>query len=125
MGCPTDRSRATETTRLLSYGFNLYRQVTLVATAGQPVDGTAEVDGGKKAELALVYADPLQVAVPRDRETDIQLRRELAAPVTAPVAQGEKVGEAVAELDGYELGRVDLLAGETVEKGNWWHRLFH
>ena len=33
--------------------------------------------------------------------------------------------EVVAVLDGFELGRVDLLAAETVEEGNWLHRLFH
>jgi D-alanyl-D-alanine carboxypeptidase (penicillin-binding protein 5/6) len=125
MGCPTDRSRATETTRLLSYGFNLYRPVDLVETAGQAAEGSVPVEGGKKADVSLIYADPLQVSVPRDREEDIAWRRELVEPVNAPVAQGEKVGVAIAELDGYELGRVDLLAAETVEKGNWLHRLFH
>jgi len=125
MGCPTDRGRATETTRLLSYGFNIYRQVTVIEGAGVAVDGTVAVDGGKKSQLALVYATELNVAVPRDREGDVELRREVAAPIVAPVAEGEKVGEAVAVLDGFELGRVDLLAAETVEKGNWLHRLFH
>ncbi len=125
MGCPTDRGRATETTRLLSYGFNLYHQVTVIEAAGAAVEGTVAVEGGKQSQLAMTYAAPLKVAVPRDREADIELRQEVAAPVAAPVAQGEKLGEVVAVLDGYELGRVDLLAAETVEKGNWLHRLFH
>jgi D-alanyl-D-alanine carboxypeptidase (penicillin-binding protein 5/6) len=125
MGCPTDRSRATETTRLLSYGFSLFRQVTLVEAAGQPAEGKVPVKGGKKSDLTVVYAQALHVAVPRERENDIAWRRELSEDVNAPVAKGEKVGEAVAVLDGHELGRVDLLAAETVEKGNWLHRLFH
>jgi D-alanyl-D-alanine carboxypeptidase (penicillin-binding protein 5/6) len=125
LGCPTDRGRATETTRLLSFGFNLYQQVTRVAEAGLPVEDTVAVANGKSADIGLVYASPLVVAIPRDREGDVQLRRQVETPIPAPVAAGEKLGEAVAVLDGYELGRVDLLAAETVEKGNWFHRLFH
>ena len=125
MGCPTDRGRATETTRLLSYGFNLYRSHPVIEDAETPLDETVAVDGGRKGDLALRYAATLEVSVPRGREDDIAVRRELNEPVTAPVATGEKVGEAIVELDGYELGRVDLLAAETVEKGNWLHRLFN
>ena len=125
MGCPTDRSRATETTRLLSYGFNLFRKVTVIPDAGTPVPERVAMEGGKQADLGLVYAERLEVSVPQEREGDIEMRRELVEPVTAPVAEGEKVGEVVAVLDGFELGRVDLLAAETVEKGNWFNRLFH
>ena len=35
MGCSTDKARATETTRLLTYGFNMYKQVPVIAAAGQ------------------------------------------------------------------------------------------
>ena len=125
MGCSTNRGRATETTRLLSYGFNQYRKVTVVPEAGAPVEQPVALEGGKQSELTLVYASALEVAVPQDREGDVELHREVDAPLAAPVAEGEKVGEAVATLDGFELGRVDLLAAETVEEGNWFHRLFH
>jgi len=124
MGCPTDRGRATETTRLLSYGFNLYIQQPLVEEAGSPAEGLVSVSGGKSGEVGVVYATTLAVSVPRDRVEAIEWRQELEDVAEAPVAQGEKLGVAVATLDGYELGRVDLLAAETVEKGNWWHRLF-
>jgi D-alanyl-D-alanine carboxypeptidase (penicillin-binding protein 5/6) len=125
MGCPTDRARATETTRLLSYGFNLYEKLPLIEEAGAPLERMLAVEGGKAAEIGVVYADPLVVSVPRTRQEDVTVEVELDEPVAAPVAQGEKVGEAVAMLDGFELGRVDLLAAESVDEGNWFHRLFH
>ena len=34
MGCSSDRARATETTRLLTYGFNAYRRVEVIPEAG-------------------------------------------------------------------------------------------
>ncbi len=124
MGCPSDRARATETTRLLSYGFNLYHQLPLVEEAGTPLEETVAVKDGKSREVGVLYADELLVPVPRTRDGDVSIRIEFDEPVPAPLAAGEKVGEAVAELDGFELGRVDLVAAETVEKGNWLHRLF-
>ena len=123
MGCPSDRARATETTRLLSYGFNLYRPVTVVE-AEAPLAEAVAVRGGKAGEVPARYAASLEVMVPRDRHEDVAVRLDLVAPLDAPVARGEKIGEAVASLDGYELGRVDILAAETVEEGRWYHRLF-
>jgi len=45
MGCPTNQGRATETTRLLSYGFNRYRKVTVVSEAGVPVEAPVALEG--------------------------------------------------------------------------------
>jgi serine-type D-Ala-D-Ala carboxypeptidase (penicillin-binding protein 5/6) len=122
MGCPTDAGRATETTRLLSYGFNLYTPVTLIAK-GAAVDGAVEVTGGRQREVTLVAADDLVVALPRDREERVEWRREIAAPVAAPVAAGQALGELVALLDGHELGRVEIRSAAAVDKGSWFHRL--
>jgi len=124
MGCGSDRARATETTRLLSYGFSQFEPVTLVAEAGAPFASPAKVEGGKSAELALTYAGPLVVNVPRDLKDQLQLRHEVMSSITAPVARGDKLGEALAVLDDRVMGRVDLLASESVEAGNWFHRLF-
>lgn len=123
MGCSTENSRATETTRLLSYGFNLYGPVTLIEKVGAAVDGVAEVRGGRRREVGLVAADELTVTVLRGREDRIEIRNDVLSPIEAPVAAGQRVGELVAYLDGHELGRVDLQAAEIVEKGSWFHRL--
>ncbi len=123
MGCPTDRGRATETTRLLSYGFNLYGPVTLIDKAGAIVEGIVEVQGGRRREVGLVAAGELAVTVLRGSEDRIELRREVPSPVTAPVAAGQQLGDLVAYLDGQEMARIGLLAAETVDKGSWFHRL--
>lgn len=125
MGCSTDRARATETTRLLSFGFNQFEPVTLVSEKGAPVADPLKVDGGKAADVALVYGAPLVVNVPRDLKGQVQLRHEVPSSVAAPVALGDKLGEAVAVLNDHVMGRVDLLAAEPVEAGNWFHRLFN
>lgn len=123
MGCPSDRSRATESTRLLSYGFNLYGPVTLVGRADADVAEPVPVKGGKRGDVGLVTAAELVVTVRRDAEDRIQLRRETPDVIDAPVAEGQRIGDLVAVLDDHELGRVGLLAAEAVQKGSWYHRL--
>ena len=44
----------------------------------------------------------------------LEMRVELDTPLTAPVMAGSRAGEAVFTLDGREVGRVELLCGESV-----------
>ncbi len=125
MGCSTDRARATETTRLLSYGFSLYTPVTLVADAKEAIAEPVAVDGGKTAEVHLVYAEPLTVTVPKTRRDEVKLELDLPPTLRAPLAEGEQVGRAVALLDGHEIGSVPVLTATAIAKGNWLDRLFH
>ena len=63
-------------------------------------------------KVPLVAADSFAWPLgPGERlDTSVELFHTLAAPVTA----GTKAGQAVFSLDGKEVGRVDLLCGETV-----------
>jgi len=125
MGCSTDRSRATETTRLMSYGFNLYTKTELVAEPMQMLTQPYPVKGGKKKAIDLAYAKPLALSVLKDRISEVRLQPDLPEKLAAPITEGDVVGRAVAVLDGHELGSVAIVATETVEKGNWLDRLFH
>lgn len=125
MGCSTDKARATETTRLLSYGFNAYTQVVAIPEAGALATEEIKIKGGKKKSAPLAYSESLTVSVPRNREADIVLENRLPEQVEAPLAQGDEVGFVVVMLEGRELGRVPLILTEDVEKGNWWNRLMN
>jgi len=125
MGAPSDRARATETTRLLSYGFNLYTKVTVIAEAGQQLAEAVKIDGGKSSEVMVAYAAPLTVSVPKNRVDEVVLQPNLPEKIPAPFEAGDEVGQATAMLDGHPLGSVPIVATESVEKGNWFDRLFH
>lgn len=125
MGAPTDPDRATETTRLLSYGFNLFTRVTLVEEGRIPLDERLSVKGGKKKQVAIAYQGPLIVSVRKDRIREIQILPRLPENTAAPVTDGQVVGEGVAMLDGVELGEVTIVTIEAVPRGNWLERLFH
>ena len=124
MGCPTDYARANETTRLLSYGFNLYTQLPVLAADGEPLEPLLTVRGGKAGEAKVAAGADLVVSVPRDRTGDVVVRYELPDEAEAPLAAGTEVGRAVAVLDDIELGSVPVVVAEDVAKGNWLDRLF-
>ena len=125
MGCTTDKARATETTRLLTYGFNAYKQVKIIPTAGVVLPEPVAVKGGKVSEVTIKYGESLTVMVPRNREDHLVVENRLPEKVEAPLPAGAEVGLAVVLLDGVELGRVTLLLAEELPKGNWWNRLMN
>ena len=125
MGCSSDKARATETTRLLTYGFNAYKQVKIIPTAGVVLPEAIGVKGGKVSETTIKYGDALTVMVPRNREDHLVVENRLPEKVEAPLPAGAEVGYAVVLLDGVELGRVTLILAEELPKGNWWNRLMN
>lgn len=125
MGCSTDNARATETTRLLSYGFNAFTRVAVIPEAGALIAQQVTLSGGKKKTAPVAFGESLTVSVPKGREEDLKIDVQLLEKVKAPQLQGAEVGFAAVRLDGRVLGRVPLVLTEEVEKGNWWNRLLN
>lgn len=125
MGCPTAKQRSAEASRLLSQGFNMYTQVTLVQSAGEALPNLLDVKGGRQKTVPVAYAGPLKAMVLRQRQDQVKLECRLPAKVQAPLPGGAEVGQAVAVLDGVELGSVPIVTTMEVAKGSWLNRLFH
>lgn len=77
----------------------------------------AAVRGGGASCVALYAAEGISYPI-AEGET-IELRYELPQSVDAPVAEGQRVGEAVAMLNGEEVARVGLLAAQRVEPAEY------
>ncbi len=125
MGCTSDKARAEESTRLLSYGFNMFIQVPVIPVSGVEISEPVNIKGGKVKSVIVAYGDKLTVSVPRNRKDDLVVNKEFPEKIEAPFAKGETVGWAVVTLDGEELGRVSLVATVEVQKGNWFNRLLN
>lgn len=118
MGSETPKLRLAETIKLLNYGFANYRTVVL-APAGK-VFGAVRVVRGKRPTVSAVPRASFGVSVAKGEENKVKLAVRVAPSVGAPVAQGAKVGELVAMLDGRELGRMELVAASAVERATFW-----
>ncbi|MFA9461161.1 D-alanyl-D-alanine carboxypeptidase family protein [Thiohalorhabdus sp. Cl-TMA] len=117
LGARSDNRRFDAMQGLINYGFRFYETKKLYAR-GEVVE-QARIWQGAKQNLALTLADSLYVTVPRNSASEVQLKAELRAPLTAPVKAEEQVGWLHVDLAGRSLSRRPLLAQDTVASAGW------
>jgi len=116
MAAPTSPIRFGEATKLLDYGFANYNTVEIAKKDG--VIGTVMLGKGKKDQIEAVAKDNLNALVQKGNESKVEKEILLPPSITAPVLQGDKIGEVIARIDGKEIGRVDIISKESVEKAS-------
>lgn len=95
---------------LLDYGFANYS--TFDAEGGEVCRA---VKGGVADACTLRYS-PIALTLKKGEATRVTSRMELDDALTAPIKEGTCVGRVVYELDGREIGAVDVVAAQSVEK---------
>ncbi|MDR3593030.1 MAG: D-alanyl-D-alanine carboxypeptidase [Negativicutes bacterium] len=114
---PEPRSHLRESMKLLDWGFANYAAVP-IAEKGAVVE-RVRVTKGTAKEVQLVTVDKLNLVVPKGQNKNIQKKVVAESQVKAPVTAGQKYGELVAVKDGVELGKVDLVAENAVERAGF------
>ena len=94
---------------LYDYGFSHF-PAKQGAVLGQVVQ-RSPVQGSTRPTVSLTAADSFSWPLAEGEVWSREIRLE--RPLTAPLAAGTMVGEAVFTVDGREVGRVGLLCGET------------
>jgi len=107
-------SRWSDAERLLEYGFSSFVRKQL-ALKGSPI-AEVSIAGGRNEKVRAVAERDLLVTVRKEHEGLIELHVDVPDLVTAPVRVGSKIGELIAEIDGVEIGSVNLIAGESVRR---------
>jgi D-alanyl-D-alanine carboxypeptidase (penicillin-binding protein 5/6) len=115
MGTDSKSARAEASMALLNWGFRFF-ETHVVYRRGQPVQ-ELRVWSGDKTELAVGPAADLAVTIPRGSYARLSARLEPMEDITAPVAQGQVVGEIFLTLDGREILRRPARALETIDRG--------
>ncbi|RMH46102.1 MAG: D-alanyl-D-alanine carboxypeptidase [Alphaproteobacteria bacterium] len=121
MGLPDVRARAEESERILNWAFHQFA-VKTVARAGERL-ATAPVWIGEVPTVGLVLADDLSVLVPASQKDAIEARIVYDAPVEAPVAKGQRIGELVMSIASIGEVRRPLVAEAAVPRGGLVPRL--
>lgn len=116
MAAPDYKVRFREVMQLLDYGFANYA-IEKGREKGYAM-GEVPVEKGMTDTVEAVVAEEISVLVPKGKEAQWETKTELLPAVSAPVEAGTKVGELVYLRDGEEVERVELTAGENVEKAN-------
>lgn len=97
-------------TALYNYGFATYHRACAVR-CGEKI-GTVTVDGGEKMAVSAAAKESFYypIADGEHLTTNVSIPKS----VSAPIAAGQKLGEMSIMLSGEEVGRVDLICGESV-----------
>lgn len=116
LGAPTAAARDEDIRRLLDYGFSRLKAVT-VAKEGDEI-AEVQVIKGEITTLPLVAAADLSVSMPKESTSQPATEIVPARRPTAPIEKGEVLAHLVATLDGVEVGRVPLVAAQSVDKAS-------
>lgn len=114
MKAPTTKIRFAEAQKLLDYGFSNYQYKDL-ATRGTVLK-EADVTKGVTSKVNLVLESDVGLLLKKGEDKNIEQTINLEGNISAPVAQGQKVGEVVYTLNGVEVGRTNIVAESSVEK---------
>jgi D-alanyl-D-alanine carboxypeptidase (penicillin-binding protein 5/6) len=112
MKAPTSAVRNSDITKLFNYGFSRYKSLP-VAKSGDLV-GKIRVIKGESREVEVLVGKDLILVVKREEQEKPEVEIVLPPQVKAPLAQGEKVGEALVKMGGEVKARADLVAATDV-----------
>ena len=124
MGSDTKDKRYKDAATLLDYGFNNCRPYSdEKVLSGDITNGDMFIDGnhiavenGTKYLLAVEAEKPFRTMLLGNNEiSDIKKRLEVIK-TEAPFEKGETVAKMIYELNGNEIGIVDIVAAETIEQ---------
>lgn len=117
MAAPDNKTRFQDAMALLSYGYSVSQMYTDENKDSLPAQ---KVEGGIEDMVNLAYAGPFSYLDTTGSNLD-EIQKEISLPgvVTAPVAEGDAIGEAVYKLNGTRIGSVSILAAKAVDKADY------
>lgn len=122
VGTDSDEKRASETQKLLAYGFRYY-QTHKVYGQGEVLQ-TERVWGGKKPRVGIAVEKDVFVTIPRGGEEGIKADLIVDGELEAPIQKGQPVGKVVVILDGETVAEVKAVTGDDVERAGIFKRLW-
>ena len=114
LGAPTDAARATESQKLLNYGFQ-YFDSTLVYKQNQSVS-QLKVWKGNENQLASTVANDLYLTLPKGQYKNVKAVISSTQPLLAPIKKGQVIGNVKFTLNGKVIDERTLVAAKTIER---------
>ncbi len=106
---------------MTEWGFANYRPKRLIDK--RSVAGQAKVEQGRDRTVDALYAEPLTLPVRGEEKVEVTV--QLNQPLYAPVKEGQVVGHALVNVDGFTECTVDLVAANDVDEArSFWDRVW-
>ena len=118
MGAESRDIRNAAATSLLDWGFSNYGLYSSEAGDATPI----KVTGGVKNICGSKF-DSFSCVLPKEKISSVEQCILLPEGVSAPIAEGDPLGEVVFKAGDTELGRIPIVASESIEKINFFEIL--
>jgi serine-type D-Ala-D-Ala carboxypeptidase (penicillin-binding protein 5/6) len=108
LGAATEAMRATESQKLLNYGFQFY-ETTLVYKQAQTIN-TLRVYKGQDKSLAITVTKDFYLTLPKGDYARVKANMTSQQPLVAPIKAGQEIGKISFSLDGKVINEQKLIA---------------
>jgi len=119
-GADSDRLRASESQKLLNFGFANYDTEKLYGKS-QPV-ARLRIWKGTESHLPIGFRHDLYLTIPKGTREQLKATMETSQPVFAPISGGQQLGVLKLKLDGKPYAEFPLVALESVPLANVFSR---
>ncbi|MDO9205431.1 D-alanyl-D-alanine carboxypeptidase family protein [Methylotenera sp.] len=113
LGAPTDAARATESQKLLNYGYQ-YFDTKLVYKKGQSIN-QLKVWKGNENQVASTVTEDLFVTLPKGEYANVKAVMSSVQPLIAPIKKGQVIGSVKFTLNGKAIDERALVAAKTID----------
>ena len=121
MGTDSDKARARETQKLLSYGFRHYDTKTIYST-GDIIKENAKVWYGEQEFLNLTIADNVILTLPRGAQKNLSANILVDEQIKAPISAGQELGRLQVSLNDELLIDTALVAETDIAESGLFAR---
>ena len=121
MGATSDKNRASQSQKLLSYGFRYFNTKTIYAV-GDIIKENAKVWYGADEFLNLTISDDVTLTLARGAEKKLEANILIDEQIKAPIVIGQELGRLHVSLEGEILVDTPLVATAAVEQSGLFSR---
>ena len=121
MAGPDSKTRFNDAASLLTYGFGI---CSLYQDEDPPKLSEVEIEKGIKNTISCRYDGTFSyLSTKKENFTEIEKQIQWEENLEAPIEAGEQIGTLIYSLNGQEIGRVGIVAGESVKRAEFFDYL--
>ncbi len=116
LGTDSDKARTQSSQALLNYGFRFYETHQLYGT--DEVLQTARIWYGEQEQVSMGVGKDIYITIPRGRYRELDISMEIDREISAPVTQGQQLGQVSITLDEELVLSENIVAMQSVDEGS-------
>ena len=113
MSAPSSNDRFANAKKLLDYGFANYKYICV---SPEKKEYPAIVKDANEPTVNLVPSGNLSLLFKKGNSQEITQEPQIDENITAPVKKGQKLGKIIVSSDNVQLGSIDLICSENLNK---------